>query len=114
MAITATEAIEAIRDSRGVVTTVAKRLNCTRQTVYRLIKKYATVKEALDDERESLKDFAEGKLLSQINEGNITAIIFYLKTQAKDRGYVEKQEIVGEVGHTVAVKIIGGLDLDEI
>ena len=44
------------------------------------------------DEREGLKDFAEGKLMQQIDGGNITAIIFYLKTQAKDRGYIEKVE----------------------
>lgn len=93
MAISATKAIAAIEDSGGFVTQIAKRLDCTRKTVYNLIDKYPTVKEALEDEREKLKDMTEGKLLAQIKTGNMTAIIFYLKTQAKDRGYIERQDI---------------------
>jgi hypothetical protein len=89
---TAEQCITAAKDSRGFVTTIAKRLGCTRSYVYQLQKKYKTFAEAILDEREGLKDFAEGKLFSQIDEGNTTAIIFYLKTQAKERGYVERQE----------------------
>ena len=33
------------------------------------------------------------KLLEQVNSGNLTAIIFYLKCKAKNRGWVEKQQI---------------------
>ncbi len=90
---TAAQVIEAIKDSKGFVTTISKRLGCERTYIYRLIEKYPTAKEALENEREGVKDFAEGKLIQQIDSGNITAIIFYLKTQAKDRGYIEKQEI---------------------
>lgn len=39
------------------------------------------------------KDFAESKLDRLIEQENPTAILFYLKTQCKDRGYSEKQEI---------------------
>lgn len=90
--ITAEQAIEATKESRGFVTTIARKLGCTRQYIYKLADKYPTVKAAIDEEREGVKDFAEGKLLEQINAGNITAIIFYLKTQAKGRGYVERLE----------------------
>lgn len=112
--ITAKETVDAIRSSKGFITTVAKRLNCSRQHVYNLIKKYASAKEALDDEREQLKDFAESKLFKMIDSENMTAIIFYLKTQAKDRGYVERQEVTGADGKELEIKIVGGLDLDEI
>lgn len=95
--ITAEQAIEAARGSKGFVTTVAKRLDCSRPTVYKLLEKYSTFRQALEDERETVKDFAEGKLFQQIDSGNITAIIFYLKTQAKDRGYIEKQEVSVQV-----------------
>lgn len=90
---TATEVIEATRGSKGYVSVIASRLGCSRMHVYRLMEKYPTVKEALENEREGNKDFVEGKLMQQIDSGNITAIIFYLKCQAKERGYVEKQEI---------------------
>ena len=91
--ITATQAIEAAKGSRGFITTIANRLGVSRQTVYNLMRKYTTFGQAVSDERETLKDFAEGKLLKQIEAENMTAIIFYLKTQAKDRGYIEKIEI---------------------
>ena len=95
MAITAKQAIEAVQNSKGFITTVAKQLGCTRGNVYALMKKFPTVEQAIKDERETLKDFAEGKLFQQIDDGNTTAIIFYLKCQAKERGYVERQEISG-------------------
>lgn len=95
---TAAQVIEAINNSRGFVSTIAKNLGCSRMHVYRLIEKYPTAKEALINEREGVKDFVEGKLIQQVDAGNITAIIFYLKTQAKDRGYIERQEITGADG----------------
>lgn len=90
--ITAAEIVEAIKGSKGLVTVVAKRLGYSRMHVYRLLDKYATAKEALEDERESMKDFTENKLFDMIDDKIPAAVFFYLKTQAKDRGYVEKQE----------------------
>jgi len=103
MAISAKEMIKAIEGSRGFVTVIAKRLGCTRSHAHVLINKYPTVKQALHDERETLKDFAEGKLFGQIDEGNTTAIIFYLKTQAHDRGYRERREITGADGGPIVI-----------
>ena len=73
-----------------MVTVIARRLAISRTHFYRLREQYATVAEALDDERESLKDLAESKLVQNIKAGDNTAIIFYLKTQAKERGYTER------------------------
>ena len=101
--ISATQAIEAARDSKGFVTIIAKRLGCSRTYVYTLAKKYPTFQQAIDEEREGLKDFAEGKLQEQINAGNMTAIIFYLKTQAKERGYVERHEVTGKDGDSITI-----------
>lgn len=103
---TAEQVIEAVKGSRGFVTTIAKQLGCDRTYVYRLANKFPTVKQAIEEEREGVKDFAEGKLLQQIDAGNITAIIFYLKTQAKDRGYIERQEITGADGNEVIIKVV--------
>lgn len=112
MAITAAQAIEAVKGSKGFVTTIAKRLGCGRGNVYALMNKYPTVNQAVLDEREQLKDFAEGKLFEQIQDGNMTGIIFYLKTQAKDRGYVERQEMEhsGEVNLQIDATVNRALD----
>ena len=113
MHYTAKKFLNAIPDSGGFITTIAKRVGCARQTVYSAIVKYPTVKQAIADEKDQITDMVENQLLKQIREGNTTAAIFYLKTQAKDRGYVERQEVTGKDGEPMRVKFIDyGLDDD--
>ena len=112
--ITAEQTVEAIKGSGGFVTQIAKRLGVTPRHVYNLLDKYQTAKDALFDEREGMKDMAEGEMLKKIKKGDTTMIIFYLKTQAKDRGYVERQEI-GGAGKDGAIPIlITKMKLDEV
>jgi transposase len=94
---TAEHVVEAIKGSGGLVSTVASRLGCSRRTVYRYMNRYSTVKEALKEEREKVLDTAEGELVHLIRDrshpGHTTAIIFYLKTIGKGRGYVERVQL---------------------
>lgn len=107
--VTEEEALGAVENSKGFVTVVAKRLACSPQNVYALIKKHDSLRLAIHNEREATKDFAEGQLQKAIKEGNMTAIIFYLKTQASDRGYIEKQR----VEHLLSVEADKFMDLLE-
>jgi hypothetical protein len=91
-------AVKAIKESKGFVTQAAKSLGISRRQLHNIINNHPTVKEALEDAREAMKDFAEGKMFQGISDGNPTLIIFYAKTQMKDRGYVERQEITGADG----------------
>jgi hypothetical protein len=81
--------IQAIAGSGGYVSLIADRVGCAPKTVYEWIKKEKDVAEAIKREKIKQVDFAEGKLQSLIKQENPTAIIFYLKTQGKDRGYYE-------------------------
>lgn len=81
------EVARVLSDTGGIVSNAAARLGCTRETVYQYIRKYAKAEAALREGRERTKDFAESQLIAQMGQGNITAIIFYLKTQGRDRGY---------------------------
>jgi len=101
--VTASEAAQAIRNQKGFITQAAKQLGISRQHLYTLINNHPTVKEALTDAREEMKDFAEGKLIQNIKEGKETSLIFYLKTQAKDRGYVERAEVAGVAGQPLII-----------
>jgi len=88
------QVIEAIKRSRGFISQAAKILKCTNATIYNYKERFPEVEEAIKEERESLLDFAESKLLENINNNDNAAIIFYLKTQGKHRGYSEREQII--------------------
>ena len=110
MATTTKTAIQAIQDTKGFVSTAAKRLGISRVQLYRIINKHPTVKEALTDAREEMKDFAESKLFTNIQEGKEASIFFYLKTQAKERGYIERQQLE----HTWQSQLPDGYEAAEV
>lgn len=72
------------------VSSTCAALNISRQTFYEWKDKDPKLKAALDEEDESMLDWAETKLIEQVNDGNLTALIFFLKTKGKKRGYVEQ------------------------
>lgn len=88
------EYAQAITEAQGLISVAARRLGVSRSAVYNAVNRHKRVAEALEDTRERTTDLAEGKLYGKINDGDITAIIFYLKTQGKARGYIERQERV--------------------
>ena len=67
-------------------------IDTSRNSVYKRIRNNPSLKEAVNEALENLKDIAEHELSRNITKGNMTAIMFFLKTKAKDRGYVEKVE----------------------
>lgn len=112
---TAEQVAQAIKKSRGILTGAAQALGCSRQTVDNYIKKYKTVKDAYAEARETTIDFVETKLLKNIDSGDTTAMIFFLKTIGRNRGYVERQEVqvTGKDNGAIQVKFVdyrAGLD----
>lgn len=88
--------IDAVLEARGILSVAAANLNCARQTLYKRAQQDEDIRAAIEEGRETLKDFAEGRLMALMRKDTgpgVTAIIFYLKTQAKERGYVESQTI---------------------
>lgn len=83
--------LEALAAAAGIVLTACESVNVSRSTYYRWYKEDAAFAERVDEISEEQMDFVEGKLLKSIKEGDTTAIIFYLKTKGKKRGYSEKQ-----------------------
>jgi hypothetical protein len=84
--------IEALTKTLGNVAAACKQLSIVRQTHYNWLESDQEYATSVANIQESAIDFVEGMLFTQIKEGNITAIIFYLKTIGKKRGYIEKVE----------------------
>jgi len=85
--------LEALVKSLGIVSTACLSVDVSRTTYYKYYNEDKDFKTLVDDISDVAIDFAESKLFDLMREGHPTAIIFYLKTKGKKRGYVEKQEL---------------------
>ena len=77
---------EAIMKAYGNILQSAKILRVERQTLYKWIEEEGLHK-ALEEGREARIDIAETQLDTRMEKGDTTAIIFFLKTQGRSRGY---------------------------
>jgi hypothetical protein len=73
--------------------------------VYNYIERYK-LQEVLDQAREKMGDEAVGQLHRLVRDGNLGAVIFYLKTQHKVRGFTERIETTGQDGDAIEVRQI--------
>lgn len=92
------EVLEALAKNSGIVASTCRACNISRFTFYKWYHDDSEFAEKVDDVKELQKDFAESLILKKMKEGDTTMIIFYAKTQMKDRGYTERQELTGKDG----------------
>jgi hypothetical protein len=90
-----------VDEKHGNVAAIARALGVARPTIYKRINESVNLQEALSSARETMLDNVESALYSQALNDNTTAMIFFLKTQGKSRGYTERQEITGIDGNPV-------------
>ncbi len=102
---TAKRIIRALKETNGLLTMAAAKSGIGYRTVCRYVAEFPSVKQAAIDAHEAMLDYAEGKLFTKIKAGDNTAIIFFLKTQGKARGYIERQEFTGEGGKPIEVLV---------
>lgn len=84
---TVEQVLEAIKDTGGIKTEVCQRLNCGRRTIYLYIDRFPEIKEAFEEEEEKVLDMAESSLFAMIQNGDLTAIFYYLNNKGRRRGY---------------------------
>lgn len=87
------DVLEALERSLGIVSTACEKAGINRSTHYDWLKSDPEYKEAVRLIEERTIDFAESHLHALIKDKNPAAVIFFLKTKGKTRGYVERQEI---------------------
>lgn len=82
--------IKRLEEKRGIIGAACRSMGISRTTYYRWKKKDVDFAEAADDAVSGQVDEVEGKLLDLIESGETAAVIFYMKTKGRDRGYGEK------------------------
>ena len=95
---TIAQVIQALTKAGGIRLGAAMVLQCSPQTITNYCNRYPEIADAIPEIRANTLDLAETKLIEAIGKGNMTAIIFYLKTQGKERGYIERFEAGGPGG----------------
>lgn len=103
---TARRIILALGEAKGLLTLAARKAGVSYKTIWRYTQDFPSVKQAVEEAKESITDFAEGKLFEKISKGDTACIIFYLKTKGKIRGYIERQEVTGADGGPQVYKLI--------
>lgn len=103
--------LEFLKKTRGIVSAACESANIARSTFYDWCNNDPEFRIAVDDINEGAIDFVESKLMEKIDGISVqtynqkgeptvyeqppsdTAIIFFLKTKGKKRGYIERQEV---------------------
>lgn len=88
----------ALRAADGMLTIAAKALGISYPTLRKYVEASEHLKAVQEEASLGLLDEAEGELAGLIRQNldykaKTTAIIFFLKTKGKGRGYVEKEDV---------------------
>ena len=98
--------LKALEKSLGIVSTACESIGISRTTYYKYYNEDKDFKWSVDSIGDIALDCAESQLFELIKEKNITAIIFYLKTKGKKRGYIEKQEVSHNSNNITGIRLI--------
>ncbi len=85
--------LEALAAASGNKSTACENCKIGRRTVYEWIDADEEFAKSVDEVSEGVIDFVEDKLHTLIKDNNVAAIIFFLKTRAKHRGYTESSDM---------------------
>ena len=97
--ITEAQVLEAIKGTGGIITTVQSHLkpmvgaNLSWHTVKDYTEKWESTRQAMENERQTVLDVAEGTIMQEIYQKNVEVAKWYLKQKGHDRGYEETAQI---------------------
>lgn len=81
--------IQALEKTLGIVTSACRLAGVHRSTHYEWMEEDEEYSSAVKSLADVALDFAEEKLLNLVEEKHPAAVIFYMKTKGKKRGYIE-------------------------
>lgn len=92
--------LELIPKMAGNISAIARAFGVNRSAVLEYIQRRPDLAALLQDARETMVDNVESRFYSDClkeDPAYQTSRIFFLKTQGKHRGYIERQEVAAEV-----------------
>lgn len=108
--MTKKQIIQALKDAKGVITVAAESLDCTRQAIYKRMKKDEDIAEAREQAREVMIDKAENQLYDLItnseHKDHYKALRYYLSTQGKKRGYGDSMDITSDGEKVTGIQFV--------
>ncbi len=100
------QVIAALESVNGMMFLAAKSLHCNVETIRNYRKRYKEVAAVFEQKRGEFVDIAESALYRGVLAGDAWAVCFALKTQGKERGYVERTETTGKDGAPLHPKTV--------
>ncbi len=99
-------AVKAFISTFGNISQSCDKIGIDNSTFHRWVNDDPNFVEDLEVATERKKDFGEHCLMKKMAEGCTTSTIFFNKTQNKDRGYVERQEVAGVKDQPVNIDFV--------
>jgi len=104
--LTAPQLIESAEKNFGLVSLMAKDLDVAPQTVRNYMKRYVSVANAVQEQREALIDRGELALRDAIARGENWAVTLILKTLGRSRGYGDSVNVDGNIAATIKIEYV--------
>ena len=87
------KALKAAQECNGSKILTAQSLGCCRTTLDKYIEKYPNLRDYFESKRLEHLDDAEDTLYEAVKKGSLSAAMFVLRTQGRDRGWVEAKPL---------------------
>jgi len=97
--------LEVFEKYLGNISQSCRVIGIDRKTYYNWINKDNNFKNKVNEILEAQIDLVESKLIEKIQNNDLGAIIFYLKTKAKNRGYTEKPAVEMNINEPKTLKV---------
>jgi len=88
--------LETLGDQAFNVSFACKQIGIHRRSYFRWRKDDKEFNRACEDIQDEILDLSEVRLQSHIQKGNLTALLYFLKTKGQERGYTETVKNINE------------------
>lgn len=106
---------EAMRAASGIVSDAARSLGVRRTTLYRWLERHKDVQALVGEYREDLVDLAEKRIRKKVDDDDLGAMIWVLKTLGKRRGWIERiPDVIAAANLDALRRIVERLGVEDV